>query len=124
MTAKYRVLVVDDTTTIRMQIRSFLEPEFECVLAAAGADGLKEAILRPPDAIIADIEMPGMTGVEFLTQLKKDPKTQAVPVIMCTTVTQVDNVNQCRALGCVGYVLKPVNGDYLRAKLRQVLVKK
>ena len=62
-----------------------------------------------------------MDGVSLLRAVKQDPDLKAVPIIIITTVTAIDVVNQCRTLGCAGFVLKPVNRDYLLAKLRRLL---
>lgn len=112
-----RVLIVDDAATIRKQICLELEADFECTTAVHGKEGLATALALLPDAIVSDIEMPEMTGLEMLIALKGNPATRAIPVVMCTTVTSVNEVNACRSNGCAGYVLKPVEGTYLRAKL-------
>ncbi len=118
-----KILVVDDSPTIRAQIVSELHQGYECVTATNGREALALAFEDPPDAAIIDLEMPGMGGIELLGALKTDNRTRETPVVIVTTVTAVDKMNQCRASGCSGFVLKPVNGDYLRAKLKQLLSK-
>ena len=73
-----------------------------------------------PDAVVADLEMPGVGGIELLRLLQQNARTRSIPVVIATTVTSLDRVNECRALGCAGYVLKPVQSDYLIAKLRKI----
>jgi CheY-like chemotaxis protein len=95
--------------------------EFTCTEAENGAEGLKKAIEHNPDAVVADLEMPVMDGTGLLRALRADTRTQQIPVVIATTVTAVDRVNECRSLGCAGFVLKPVQKEYLMAKLRQVI---
>lgn len=114
------VLIVDDAPTIQAQIRGGLEREFDCLVASNGQAALQLATERTPDVIVSDVEMPGMSGSELLRALKALDATKHIPVIMCTTTTGLAEVNACRALGCAGYVLKPVNIEYLTAKIRQL----
>lgn len=118
---KPRILVVDDSPTVRGQVTAALAATYECLTASDGAEGLQVAITEMPDAVIADLEMPNMDGVELLRALRGSQATQAIPVIIVTTVTNVKSVNECRSLGCDGFALKPVEPEYLRVKLRQVL---
>jgi CheY-like chemotaxis protein len=120
---KKRVLIVDDSITIRTQIQSTLSSEYECLTASNGSEGLSRALKDMPDAMIVDLEMPLMDGVELLTQLKATQSTSGIPVIIVTTVTAVARMNECRALGCAGFVLKPVDSGYLKVKLRNLLIK-
>jgi two-component system chemotaxis response regulator CheY len=116
-----KILIVDDSPTVREHIKALLEGEFECITAVDGADGLDKAVSTHPDAIICDIQMPEMDGVQMLRELRSQPDMKTVPVLIATTVMAIDKVNECHALGCTGFVLKPVQKEYLIAKLRQVM---
>src|SRR3954465_7223777 len=116
-----KILVVDDSPTVRSQIRAAIEGELDCIEAEDGVQGLARAIADNPDAAVIDVQMPQMGGVELLQQLKADSRTQSIPVVVVTTSTEVEQMNKCRALGCAGFVLKPVDAGYLKAKLRQLL---
>ncbi len=120
---KQRVLIVDDSATVRTHILSGLTADYECIVAIDGEKGLAAARTEQPAVVIADIEMPGMDGLELLEALKADPTTKAIPVIIVTTVTGVDRMNECRAAGCAGFVLKPVEIEYLKAKIRSLISK-
>ncbi|MFN7135727.1 MAG: response regulator [Myxococcales bacterium] len=117
---KPKVLVVDDSPTIRAQVVELLSEEFECVQAVNGADGLRKIREQRPHAVVADLEMPEMDGIGLLRSLRADPVLSSTPVIILTTVTAVTQVNECRSLGCAGFVLKPPEKAYLLAKLRQL----
>lgn len=121
MTPRRRILIVDDSETVRTQSRQILSDTFDCLFASNGQEGLEIAIRELPDAVLTDIEMPIMTGVEFLRELRANPVTKEIPAIVITTVTAIELVNECRSLGCSGFVLKPLVKDYVLAKLGQLL---
>ncbi|HZH04214.1 MAG TPA: response regulator [Myxococcaceae bacterium] len=115
-----KVLIVDDALTVRTQLVGILSGDFDCSTAENGQEGFEKALGLGPDAMVVDLEMPEVGGVELLRLLHGNQRTRTIPVIIATTVTSLDRVNECRALGCAGYVLKPVQGDYLLAKLRKL----
>jgi len=117
---KKRVLVIDDSPTVRSHAMSVLGSEFDSETAANGLEGWRKILELTPDAVILDLEMPGMDGVELLRLLRTNERTKGIPVLISTTVTEVDKVNECRRLGCVGFVLKPLREEYILAKLRYV----
>lgn len=116
-----RVMVVDDSSTVRMQIGEMLQERYEVLFAGDGAEALALAQRQKPDAVVSDLEMPGMDGAELLRNLRKHEGLASVPVIIATTVMAVDRVNQCRQMGCAGFVLKPIQREYLLAKLGALL---
>lgn len=117
---KPTILVVDDSPTIRAQVVELLSEQFECVQAVNGADGLQKIRELRPAAVVADLEMPEMDGIGLLRSLRDDPSLSSIPVVILTTVTAIEQVNECRSLGCAGFVLKPPEKTYLLAKLRQI----
>lgn len=120
---KKKVLVVDDVATVRTQLVGLLGPDYECVTAADGAQALAAIKRDRPDVVITDLEMPVMDGVELLRKLRSESATRELPVIVATTSTALDRVNECRALGCAGFVLKPIQQEYVRAKISQILAR-
>ena len=118
---KKRVLIVDDSPTALSHAVTIIEKDFLVVKASSAMEAYKLALADPPSAIILDLEMPEMTGIDLLRLLRKDVRTQKVPVLVSTTVTEVERVNECRRLGCSGFVLKPLREEYVLAKLRTML---
>lgn len=118
--ARRKILVVDDSATIRAQVTAALSKTYTCVEAVNGQEGFDKAVETMPAAVIADLEMPVLDGLGFLRLLRADPRTHGIPVIVITTVTAVEKVNECRTLGCAGFVLKPVDTAYLMAKLAKL----
>jgi CheY-like chemotaxis protein len=116
-----KVLIVDDSRTSQVLLGDVLEAEYQCFYAANGQQALEAVARHAPDAVVSDLEMPGMDGVALLRALRAEARTRALPVVIVSSVTAVDRVNACRSLGCAGYVLKPVQPEYLLAKLRSLL---
>jgi CheY-like chemotaxis protein len=116
-----KVLVVDDSVTVRMQVVRLLFPHFECVEASDGVEALELARRVRPDAVITDLEMPRMDGMELLRKLRADPAFKSLPVLVCTSSTSLPLLNSTRALGCSGLVLKPMQREYVLGKLRTLL---
>ncbi len=84
-----KVLVVDDDQTAVIFVRAALESEkYEVLSASDGPAGLSQAREEPPDLIILDVYMPQQPGFYTLRDLKTDPKTKNIPVIMLTSVAR------------------------------------
>jgi CheY-like chemotaxis protein len=81
-----RVLIVDDSPSVLQVLQFVLESEqYDVVTASDAAEGLKKIDERLPDLVITDSIMPGMDGFAFLRQLKEQPATREIPVIMLTS---------------------------------------
>ena len=116
------VLVVDDEVAIREMIQFALEKADLPVETAANA---QEALVRisenPPDIILLDWMMPGVSGLELTRRLRKDPYTEDIPIIMLTAkVTEDDKVAGLEA-GTDDYVIKPFSPRELLARIRAVM---
>lgn len=115
--SRRRVLVVDDDPTIRDLLgRSLRKNGFAVDAAENGVRGLKAVRERRPDAIVLDVMMPELDGWGVLTELKADPKTSHIPVVLLTIV---DKSDVGFALGAVDFLMKPVQIDRLTAVLRR-----
>ncbi len=109
------VLAIDDDPAARDLMRRFLTREgFRPETAASGEEGLRLARVLHPVAITLDVMMPGIDGWTVLQQLKADPDTQDIPVIM---LTMVDDKNIGFALGAADYMTKPIDRSRLSAIL-------
>src|ERR1017187_671241 len=88
MTIK-RILIVDDSATERHIMGEILrEKGYEITFAVNGEAGVAEAKNLKPDLIIMDVVMPGMNGFQATRAITKDPETQHIPVLICTTKDQ------------------------------------
>lgn len=117
-----RILAVDDEQHILTLIQRSLEPAgFEVLTADSGERCLKSVKRQPPDAIILDLVLPGITGNEVCAILRKDPATSKIPILMITGRASDDDVVHGFELGADDYVAKPFSPKLLLAKLQTML---
>ncbi len=117
------ILVADDEISVRtFLIEALLSSEKYRVLSVAnGADTIEYAKRYHPDAILLDIKMPDLSGIEVLQILKSNLKTVAIPVIM---ISVADYQKSCMALGASAYLMKPINLTLLHRTLDALFVPK
>jgi len=115
------VLVIDDARTTRTHLRLMLEALFEVHTAASAEEGLTLARALRPRAILLDVQMPGMDGLQCLKAIKTDPDLRSIPVVMVTTRGEEEAIGRAQALGCDAYVSKPVQSGELFTTLRSLL---
>lgn len=105
-----RVLIVEDNPINRELVDYLLRAHgFETFKAMDGAIGLDVARRERPDLILSDIQMPGMDGIEFARQLKRDPQLSATPLVALTALAMVGDRDRILAEGFDGYIAKPVD---------------
>lgn len=114
-----RAILMDDSRVIRMMLRRILEQlKFEVLDFPDAISGL--AWLRhggTADLALVDWNMPGMTGVEFIQEVRKEREHDQMFLVMVTSETAAERVEQAIAAGADEYVMKPVMADGLRGKL-------
>lgn len=117
-----KVLIVDDSPTETHVMRVALEKNgFEVLTADDGESGLKLARESLPDAVIMDVVMPGVNGFQATRKLSKDPETSKIPVVIVTNKDQPTDKVWGMRQGAVAYMTKPVSGEELIAKIREVI---
>lgn len=103
-----RILIADDEHNIRHILDFSLNVEgFDVIAAQDGEEALLLAASESPDLIIMDVMMPGCGGIEACRQLKQDPRTRAIPVVLLTARSSRDDREAGLAAGAVEYVTKP-----------------
>jgi two-component system, chemotaxis family, chemotaxis protein CheY len=115
-----KVLVVDDSATVRQQVRAALEQaQFVVVEAVDGLDGA-EKIRTMSDiaAVVCDVNMPKMSGIEMLEAVR--PASMKLPVLMLTTEGQPSLMARAKAAGALGWVVKPFKPALLVAAIQKV----
>src|ERR1017187_594824 len=103
------VLVVDDEAQIRGLLTALLKPQGYVVQTAASAEEAQERLktLRP-DVILLDLHLPGKSGQDILAQLRADPVTRLLPIIMVTGEATGENRLRAIAGGVTDFVAKPI----------------
>ena len=123
--ARERVLVVDDEEDLLELINYNLSKEgYRVMCVASGERAIKEAQTQLPDLIVLDLMLPRVDGLEVCRQLKSDPKTKHIPVIMLTAKTQEADVVSGLELGADDYITKPFSPRVLVARIKAVLRRK
>lgn len=113
-----RVLVVDDEPINIEVVKSILHDQFTVETASCGREALKQAVRFLPDAILLDVVLGDLTGIEVCQQLKGNPDTRDIPVLFLTSLESRANEQMCWDAGGVDFILKPVNPDTLLNRLR------
>jgi CheY-like chemotaxis protein len=118
-----KVLIIDDEDDIRQVAALSLESisGWEVVLASSGAQGLARAIEHQPDAILLDVMMPGMDGPTTFRELRKNPTTAHIPVLLLTAKVQSSDQRRFADLGVDAVLFKPFDPLTLSAQIASVL---
>ena len=119
---KKKILVIDDEEKLCALVGTFLEKKgYSAVTAKSGKQGIRAARYRIPDLILLDINMPKMDGFAVLEQLKADPKTMSIPVIMLTGRGDDESKLKAASLYSEHYMTKPFDLEELDGKINQLL---
>jgi two-component system chemotaxis response regulator CheY len=122
---KGSVLVVDDSAMMRkvvLRVLKMADVEFEAALEAGnGNEAL--SLIRENDLalIMCDINMPGMSGLELIQQIKNETLAIGVPIVMVTTENSEPQVRQAILAGARGYIRKPFTVDHIKNNVRPLL---
>jgi twitching motility two-component system response regulator PilH len=115
------VLVVDDVQSEAQLIGSYLQAEGHSVTTAINAeDALLKMVHWKPDVIVTDLVMPGMSGLEFCRQVKKNPETTHIPIIACTTKNRSVDIAWAKKQGITLYIVKPFSRERILEALDSV----
>jgi two-component system chemotaxis response regulator CheY len=113
-------LVVDDSRVIRKVARRILEGMgFEVAEASDGQEALRWCLATMPDAILLDWNMPILSGLDFVRQLRLEPGGQQPVVVFCTIENDKEHVVAALDAGANEYIMKPFDGDVIRAKFAE-----
>jgi two-component system cell cycle response regulator DivK len=105
-----RILVVEDNRLNRELVVDLLEAEGYTVLEAEDGTALIERVkAEQPELILLDLQLPAVDGLTLARQLKADPATQGIPVLVTTAYAQVGNRELVLAAGCSGFLAKPID---------------
>jgi two-component system chemotaxis response regulator CheY len=116
-----KILCIDDSQMVRAQVKRALGPSFTLVEAVDGMDALEKLQANTDIAlIICDVNMPRMSGLEFLESKAGNAGISAIPVVMLTTEGQQEMIQKAKSLGARGWVVKPFKPESLVAIAKKV----
>jgi two-component system, cell cycle response regulator DivK len=116
------ILYVEDNEFNRKIVRQLLaRTSYRLVEATDGEAGVAAARESPPDLILMDVQLPKMSGLEATRQLRADPRTAGVPIIVVTSFALSGDDEKARSAGANGYLAKPYSPRDLLAKIREIL---
>ncbi len=122
MNTSKKVIVVDDSRVTRQLILKMLASAgYDVVEAVDGVDGV-DKVAQNPDAtlVICDVNMPNMDGLQMLSAVKGKAQTGGPPFLMVTTEAQLELVQQAKAGGAKGWIVKPFKPEVLLAAVRKL----
>ena len=122
---RMKVLVVDDFATMRKIVRNILKQiGFEDITEAEdGSVALRLIKSELVGLVVSDWNMPNMSGLDLLKEIRKNPQTASLPVLMVTAEGLKENVMEAVKAGVNNYVVKPFNAEVLQEKIETIFKK-
>ncbi len=118
----HTLLIIEDNLQNSYMMRFLLEKHgFEVRTAENGPDGIRSAVEYRPDAILLDIQLPGMDGYAVAGRLKADQLTNCIPIIAVTSYAMAGDREKILSAGATGYIEKPINPETFVNEIRQYL---
>ena len=118
------VLVVEDYADARLMYEELLELSgYRVAGASTGHEAIELANRLAPDLILMDLSLPGIDGSEATRRLKRDPRTQAIPIIVLTGHSLASLSTEAKEAGCDAFIIKPCQPAALLEQIRALLQK-
>jgi len=120
---RYRILVVEDSPTMRQLITFTLKrlKDIDITEASDGVDGLKKIAGSKFDMIFTDINMPIMDGLKLVSLVRNDPLNKGIPIVVITTEGGQEDRDRAMALGANSYITKPIQSANLLTIAKELL---
>lgn len=112
-----KILIVDDSTIQAARLESILEEDYDITIAQTAEDGLSYASSQDFSLILLDVVMPGMDGFMLLKRLQEEIITRSIPVILITSLSDIQNEQRGFTLGAVDYIAKPFHPVIVQARV-------
>ena len=115
------ILTIDDSASIRqMVVMTLSAAGLDVVEAINGADGYTKATSQTVHAVVTDLNMPVMNGIEFIRKYRQHPSSKGVPIILLTTESDEELKRQAKEAGATGWIVKPFKQEQLLAVIKKV----
>ncbi len=111
------VMIVDDNADMLQHIQSLIGKKYKTVTAVNGREALDKIKMQSPSVIISDVMMPVMDGIQLLKEVRKDPQTQNIPVILITARAGEESKIEGYSIGADDYLVKPFSAKELIARI-------
>jgi len=116
------ILVVDDSSAIRQSVSFILEQAgFTVTQAQDGVDGLAKISSQAFSLVISDVNMPNMDGITLTKKLREQEAYKYIPIIILTTESQNSRMDEGKAAGATGWIVKPFDADKLLAVVNKLI---
>lgn len=115
------VLVVDDLADMRLAVRDVLKSRYRVIFAKDGEEGVQVARAKRPDLIISDVMMPKKDGYGLLQDLKQDPETREIPIILLTAKSGEDSLALGFQFGADDYIPKPFQPKEVTSRVKNLI---
>ncbi len=116
--SRQKILIVDDDPVTSRLLQELLQTDNECDLATTGEQALDVAAAKDVDLILLDIMLPDTDGYAVCRQLKRNPRTAAIPVIFISAKVDTDDEVRGLEAGAVDYITKPISAPKILARIR------
>ncbi|MBK8668559.1 MAG: response regulator [Saprospiraceae bacterium] len=117
----HTILIVEDNVELAHYLRSVIAPHFNTEVAINGQDGIEKAMETIPDLIVSDVMMPVKDGYELCDTLKKDYKTNHIPIILLTARADSESKIMGFQKGADDYISKPFHSRELLVRIRKMI---
>ncbi len=117
-----RILIVDDSASMRNMVSATLQSAGHQITDADnGQNALNKAKATSFDAVITDLNMPVMNGIELIKNLRSVPNYKYTPILLLTTESSTEKKSEGKQAGATGWLVKPFNPEKLLATVERVL---
>ena len=117
-----RILIADDDANLLISLEYLLQRQgYDVVLARDGDQTMKLIRQQPPDLVVLDATMPGLSGFEVCQQVRADPALRQIPIVMLSARARETDIAKGKALGADAYIVKPFSTDDLVNHVRLLL---
>ncbi len=114
-----KILIVDDEAGIRLMVVRMLGADYTVLEAADGEQAVALTRLHKPSLVLMDIMMPGKDGYSACHEIKTDPETKSIPVVMVSAIGHKLNAKLSAEVGADGYITKPFSVEGLLEAIAQ-----
>jgi len=122
VTMAKRVLIVDDSSAIRKSVHFILDQAgYEVVAAEDGLDALSKLDGASFDLIVTDVNMPNLDGIGLVQKVREQPDFKYTPIVVLTTESQGSKMEEGKAAGATGWIVKPFDADKLLSVVKRLI---